>query len=731
MRSLRSFALAIWVALAVAAPARAQAPPGSEPETTDRLVLPPVVVRAPARLPTAPLPQGSVPNAVQIITGDEIRASGAPNLQEFMMRLPGVTTNDAQGNRVQPDLTFRGFQVTSVTGVPQGISVFVDGVRVNEPTVEEVNFDLLPLEDIEQIEVIRGPSPVFGRNTLGGSINIITRRGAEVREIVPEVQGGSFGRQMYRLRVGGTLSKFDYYVSGTYDHEDGWRDRSEVRLGKLFAKLGFRLDGTDVTVSFQRAQNRIEQPGSLPESELRRDRRQNFTGGDFFSPLLNLATLNIRQNLSPTAAVTVNFFGRTLDAEQFNVNLVDANSRLFTHTTSVGGTVQFDHDTTLAGRNNRLTLGLENVYHGSSAITFLETADRSSRVLDSDVFDRQQGFAVYAQDTFEILKNALRDGDSLVLTLGVRWDWLHHEISDDSPRGADEPSAGGSSTFSKVNPKFGLNYNVSRSSGVYFTFAQGFRAPAFLELTCASPGLICPGLQAGTAQDPPLNAVKVNHYEIGGRARPLPWLGIEGAFYRTDVFDDIFAVSPTGTTGLFFQNVGNTRRQGLEVEAHALIAQTWEPRLSYTYTRATFRDDLELATPRQTAGCVVSPCTQQVRAGNDLPLIPRHRVNASLDYHATPWLTLWISGSYVGSQRLRGDEANVERTLPPYTVVNAGARLHWKSLAGFVTINNLLDNEYETFGTFAPNAKAPGAPIEPFLTPAPPLRFTAGISYRF
>jgi len=108
------------------------------------------------------------------------------------------------------------------------------------------------------------------------------------------------------------------------------------------------------------------------------------------------------------------------------------------------------------------------------------------------------------------------------------------------------------------------------------------------------------------------------------------------ALFRADVSDDIFSVSPTGTTGLFFQNVGGTRRQGVEVSLASRPAAGLEARLSYTYTEATFRDNLELATPRLTAGCAASPCTQTVRAGNDLPLVPRHRLNASLDYRLAP-----------------------------------------------------------------------------------------------
>ena len=223
----------------------------------------------------------------------------------------------------------------------------------------------------------------------------------------------------------------------------------------------------------------------------------------------------------------------------------------------------------------------------------------------------------------------------------------------------------------------------------------------------------------------------VEHYEVGARLQPAPWLELDMALFRTDARNDIFAVSPTGTVGLFFQNVGSTRRQGAELSARAVLDRRWELRLGYTYTEATFRDDVMLASPRITAGCAAAPCTQRVRTGSDIPLIPRQRINAGVDHHLTPWLTLWLSGAYVGSQRLRGDEENVERTLSPYVTLSAGARARWKGLTGFLTISNLTNDEHETYGTFAPNVRRPGAPIEPFVTPAPPIHFDVGLTYRF
>src|SRR2546423_12682207 len=179
---------------------REAAPRGRGPAAPPQIRLPALEVTG-TRLPSTPLPASSVPAAVDVISGSELRATGATSLQDALRRLPGVTTADQQGNPFQMDLSLRGFQGTSVTGAPQGISVFVDGVRVNEPTVEEINFDLLPLDDVERLELVRGPGAVFGRNTLGGVLNIITKRGAEVREIVPEAEWGSFRRQEYRLQL--------------------------------------------------------------------------------------------------------------------------------------------------------------------------------------------------------------------------------------------------------------------------------------------------------------------------------------------------------------------------------------------------------------------------------------------------------------------------------------------------------------------------------------------------
>jgi outer membrane receptor protein involved in Fe transport len=701
----------LLVTLAAVGPALAAERPDEAARDESVIQLPPVHVTAPAPLPET-LPRHWVPGAVDILERTEIGRSRPSVLPDVLERLPGVSLQNEQGNPFQPTLTLRGFIVSPVTGLPQGVSVFLDGVRLNEPTVEEVNFDLIPLEAVDRIEVIRGPSVLFGRNTLGAAISLTTRRGEERREIGTEVSGGSFGRLNTRLLLSGEARPFDYYLSLTGIREDGYRDDTESRLARAFAKVGVRAAGLDATLSYQYGNNRIKQAGSLPQSELGHDRRANFTAGDFFAPELHLAILNARYPVGESVTVEGNAFVRSLSAEQFNANLIAANTRLVNSTVSTGGRLQVSHRDTVLGHDNVVILGAEYARTRVTSRTFQESGG-------ADLADDQIAAGLYAQDTLVMARGFAGPRSSVVLTVAARWDYLRHDIDDrlGGPSGAVHD-------FSRLNPRVGINVNPSERLGFFASYSEGFRAPAFLELTCAGPGAVCPGLQVGVAPDPPLKAVTARNYEVGMDARPFTWLDIHVTAYRTDVSDDIFSVSPTGTTGVFFQNVGQTRRQGVEVGLRGRMGTVLEGYVNYAYTRATFQESIELTTP-------LPPGVQFVPPGSSLALVPRHRLNLGLTYRPWPWLTLSTEARYVGSQFLRGDEANRQQPLSAYWVLNGGLSARRGGFEAFIRVNNVLDNRYETFGTFAPNGHLAGNPVERFLTPAPPISVLAGLQYEY
>ena len=696
-------------------PVAAQQSPPPPPEPAPLYQLPPVLVTAPTPLPET-LPRSSIPSALEILTPDEIRQGRPRVLPDALERRPGITVQNEQGNPYQPDLTVRGFVASPVTGLSQGVSVFLDGVRLNEPTVEEVNFDLIPLDDAAVIQVIRGPSVLFGRNALGAAINILTRRGEERLELVPEVSGGSFGQQHYVLRLGGMVRPLDYYLGLRYTDESGWRQDSDTRIARVLGKVGLRVAGLDATVSYQYSNDRIKHPGSLPSYDVSRDPTAAFTP-DFFTPVLHLAIFNAGYEITERLKLEGNAFVRALDTEQFNGNLVAANTRVLNHTLSTGGRLQLSHRSTVFGRDNTLIAGAEYTESRVTSRTFEE--EPGLQELESDLADTQRAVGTYAQDTFTVLRDFAGKGSSLVLTVAGRWDYLRHTI-DDRLGG---PS-GGVFSFSRFNPRVGLNLNLSDHVGFYASYGEGFRVPAFLELACAGPGAVCPGLQAGVAPDPPLKPVVARTYEIGAYARPLTWLELDASVYRTDVSEDIFSVSPTGTVGLFFQNVGATRREGVEFSAKARWRRLLEASLNYAFTRATFRQQVELATS-------LPPGTETVPAGSTFGMVPNHRLNLGLAWHPWPWATVSLGAAYVSAQFFRGDEANTQRPLPAYWVANAGLSARWRGLETFASINNLLNNRYETFGTFAPDARLDGAPVVRFVTPAPPISVVAGLRYAF
>jgi iron complex outermembrane recepter protein len=691
-------------------------PAASQPAEPPPLELPAILVTAPSPLPEK-LPRSSMPGSLDVVVGEDLRSARPRVLPDALERLPGVTLGNEQGNPYQPNLSLRGFFASPVTGLPQGVSVFLDGVRLNEPTVEEVNFDLIPLDDAQVIQVIRGPSVLFGRNTLGAAISILTRRGQDRVELVPAISGGSFGRQEYTLRLGGSLPPFDYYAGIRYADEIGWREGTETRIAMARGKLGIRRDGLDATVSYQYSNDRIKQAGSLPSYDVSRHPTATLTP-DFFAPELHLGIVNAGYALTEAVKVEGNAFVRSLRAEQFNANLIAEDTRLVTSTLSTGGRLQASHRSAPFGRDNVLIVGGEYTRSRVTGRTFEEVKEGGEE-LTADLADVQDAVGLYVQNTLTVFKGILAPKSSLVLTLAGRWDYLQHRI-DDRLGG----SSGGSFSFSRFNPRVGVNLNLNERIGFFASYGEGFRAPAFLELTCAGPGAVCPGLQVGVAPDPPLNPVVSRTYEVGAYAQPVPWLDVDAALFRTDVSDDIWSVAPTGTVGVFFQNVGKTRREGAELSVRAGWGRILEARLGYAFTRATFRDSVDLATP-------IPPGAETVPAGSTFGLVPKHRINLGLAWHPWPWATMSLGAAYVSSQFFRGDEANAQRPLPAYWTVNAGLSATWRGLESFVAVNNLLDDRHETFGTFAPDGRRPGAPIVRFLTPAAPINVLGGLRYAF
>ena len=685
-------------------PARAQHP---DSVPSDTLV--PVVVTG-VRLPTTGETARGLTGQSAVLDATALDARGVSTLADALEMLPGVTTADELGAPAQLDVTLRGFQVSPTIGLPQGITVYVDGVRVNEPDANEVNFDLLPLEDVERVEVSYGPSVLLGRNSLGAAVNLVTRRGGAPAASEIELSGGSYGRYEVKANARDRLGIWDYYVGARYEHEDGWRQATMSRLGTLFAKLGLLAGGWNATLSYSGASNKIYQAGSLPDDVVDARPDSNFTGGDYFAPVAHQVTLNAQRALG-SAQLSANVFGRRLDTDQFNVNATPPDSRQRNHERIGGGAVQLAGARPVGGRPLRWFAGLDAQYSHTVVGLYAVPTGGADSLTDS-VRANELDVGAFAGVSWAV-------APALEATLVGRYDYIRLPYED-----LLDPSQSGLNVFRHVSPRAALSWSPVAGHEVYASLSGGFRTPALVEIACSDPTAACP-LPFALGPDPALRPVIATTYELGWRHRPAGVrLVLAADAYLTNVRDDIFFVAPTATTG-YFQNIGSTRRSGFEAAARWTAPSGLEFYTNYGFTAATFQTSAVLATGRD-------PGNETVVPGDGIPMIPGHRVNAGLSVPVPgDRLRLRLDARYVGPQYLRGDEENVERRLSDYAVVDGSLDAEVGRYRVRVAVPNVLDHRYVTFGTFAANPTVAGDPVQRFLTPGLPRHVLVSLSAEF
>lgn len=333
------------------------------------LELPKVEVIGTTPLPGIGVPLEQVPANIQSAPDTSIKKQPGVSIADYLENNVGsINVNAAQNNPFQLDVNFRGFTASPLLGTPQGLSVFQDGVRVNEPFGDLVNWDLIPQAAIANIQVIPGSNPLFGLNTLGGALAIQTKSGFQFPGYGVRAYGGSFGRRATEFEAGGHGDSVDYFVAGNLFHEDGWREHSSSRVKQLFAKVGYQDERTDLDLSGSFADNRLEGVQALPTSFLG-DRSQAYTWPDYTSNRLHFLNLKASHFLSDEHLLAGNVYYRALRTFNFSSNVNDQfdgvtelnpalNNTNTIDQTGYGGSFQYTFLGPLAGYQNQLVAGV-------------------------------------------------------------------------------------------------------------------------------------------------------------------------------------------------------------------------------------------------------------------------------------------------------------------------------------------------------------------------------------
>ncbi len=672
-----------------------------------------------SRLPGTAEEASRVPAHVTVYTGEEIRTSGADTLQEFLALRSDFVVFDEVGNGVESTADLRGFNTGSLA---TSALVVVDGVRVNEPDTGYVNFELIPLSDVERVEVIRGSSSaLFGEGGLGGVINVATRRGDGASRLGASVSGGSDSTLSAALSSGGRMGRLSYYGGLSHRGSDGFRENSGYRLSSFQGSAGWALsDRQHIGLDLTAGTNHLDQPGALTAAELREDPAQSpFNSLDFSATDLVLPSLHYRLLLEGGLSLTSRLSFRDTAEDGFNGGRSGLGSISEVDRAGLAWTVQASHEKTLGKRINRAVFGAElsrdrfdtGQTRTDSSGAPLPESDFSYSISRTASTRRFAG--IFVQDTFLF-------GPRGSMTAGVRFDRIglssggSQAFYDFPPPDFWPPvftrrDTGGERDFSQISPRLGFNFNPGERTGFYAGWSRGFRAPTVIELFAFPIFFSNPGL------DP----VRSDDFETGWSHRFGGGAHLAVNAFSVGVEDEIFFVmtDPAAYTGINL-NLPRTRRRGAVLTAGARLGPRVVAEAGVTYTDATFRSSFS-------DGNIGS----RVEKGDRLPQIPRLKYSARLEMTLPAGWRIGLQDIYVDRQILSSDLANEAPLLPPYNVLNARvscARGRWDA---FLQADNLLDRGYSTRGIYAFNFAS--FAFDEFYTPAPGRRLFAGVDFRY
>ena len=269
-----SVALVALLPLLAAAQTTSNQPASQDPQTPLPSTTFTVTVIGATPFAGIELPIDQVAAPVQTLSGRNIETSGALDLPAYLdRRLNGVHVNEIQGNPFQADVNYRGYTASPLLGTPQGLSVYMDGVRLNQPFGDIVSWDLIPKVAIFSGALMPGSNPLFGLNTLGGALSIQTKDGRNSPGTKVQAIYGNDVRRALEFEHGGSRasSGINWYVAGNLFAEDGWRDNSPSEVRQLFGKLGWGKGRSDVSVSLTYADNSLNGNGLQEIGFLDRD----------------------------------------------------------------------------------------------------------------------------------------------------------------------------------------------------------------------------------------------------------------------------------------------------------------------------------------------------------------------------------------------------------------------------------------------------------------------------
>ena len=786
MRGISRRHLAVSAAIAVLTPAAALMPTmtlaqaGAAPDDppASEIALPTVNIIGSSPLLGSGIDRNKLPAQTSVLNRGDVARDGTPNaLRALNEQVGGVNLSSASGNPDQPTLVYHGFQASPLQGVSQGLAVYVNGARFNDAFGDTVNWDLIPSIAINQLN-LEGPNPVFGLNALGGSISVQLKNGFTYHGGEAALYGGSFGRVVGEFQYGKQAGRVSTYVAGSVRHQDGWRNLQSSDIQNFYGDLGWRGDRSEVHLNLTLANSVLNGPGTAPIELLAADPAAQFTAPNQIANRYLRMNLQGSYDVSETTSVQALAYYNYLLQRLNNGNISADNpandgsgllindtgklsttrggglipdflnggpysqlNRQSTNTNGYGASVQVTNTGDVFGLKNHLVGGLsfdgaqtqfgatalvggltplDRVFIGPGIVIDEPGTNTPVRLATSNAY-----YGVFVSDTLSLTPR-------LAVTLSGRFNAAQIDLSD---QGGGNLT--GQHTYNRLNPAVGATYDVTPWLTAYAGYSEANRAPTPAELSCAGPADSC-SLANFFTGDPNLKQVVAHSVEAGLRGTVRPSDDVRLTYnlglFRTTLDDDIAFVNSVTLGRAYFQNAGQTRRQGVDAGVQ-IRTPRWLGYVNYSYTDATFQSTFVEAAGNNPQADAQGNIT--IRPGNRIPGVPTNQLKFGAYYKVTDKWTVGAAGIYQSSQTLFGDRANLTPRLPGFVTLNLNTQYQLRpNIQLFGLVENVNDAKYYTYGTFSPTtaipiAQAPNATNPRSYSLAAPIGGFGGVRVTF
>lgn len=648
------------------------------------------------------------PANVTVITAEEISQSGATTIVEVLDKLESIQFRTYSGNSSQAIIDLRGFGGDNPYGKAL---VMLDGRRLNRTDMASINWLQMSVNNIERIEIVRGPGSVlYGDAAIGGVINVITKKGKGKPVFNAAVLAGSYGLHNERVGVNGATEKWTYALTGENQFSWGYRDRSKYSAqssGFDFGYAAHDLLNLSLGVSVNRTD--YQMPGALTKEQMQQDRRQ-------YQPAMPAFFMNANNdNDGRDQYANVNFGIKSFCGSlgQMEVNLMygrkDLQSNMpswasswlpysyiysDTNADTYGIAPKYILSREIWRFYNKVVVGVD-YYREPYKKVFFNDRERTFRLSSADLLRESAGY--YIRDEFSLLTNLILSAgyrSERTLIKGTNVDVVTPANNFDNDK-----------TYHAEAYETGLTWLWGKQSKVFAKYATVYRIPfldevaSFNGYSSPSPFLVNLEKEKGTSM------------EVGTEYYPLEHFRIGLTLYRIDMEDEIEYVvyNPVFNLGEN-RNVGKTRHDGAELSISYLWRKYLKVYGNLTYHKATFEDG--------------------TYNKKEMPMVPNRIINAGLEIYLPLSLTLKPEIRHVGDAFLSGDNDNNAEKLESYTLLNfyvlykpAFGRLHLSVFAG---VENLTDTMYSSFGVDYAQFGMPN-----FYYPMPGRTFKGGLSFEF